>query len=926
MDFKHVDNKYRPIPFWSWNERLDPEETRRQVRIMNDVGIGGYFMHARGGLMTEYMGDEWFDNVHAACDEGAGLGMHSWAYDENGWPSGFGGGKVCDLGLEYQQKHLHVKKADEPTLDGEYTVTEKDGYRYYFGVNEYYVDTLNATVTDRFIEEIYVEYERRCGKNFDGFFTDEPQLWRGTGYPWSLTLEDEFVKRYGYSLVENLDSLFFETEMAKQVRLDYWTMVTDLFSENFFKRIYDWCVERGYGFTGHLVLEENLWCQIVTNAACMPHYEYFTMPGMDWLGRPVFDCLTPIQVASVAAQTGKKQILSETFALAGHNVSHAELKRIYEWQMVHGITTLCTHLEGYSLRGIRKRDYPPAMYYQQPWWDDMKVFFDSMSRIGMLLAEGRISADTLVLHPQATAWMIYNGVELGKDPKEVHAKIMEYSDKFVDLLRRIENKHIGYHLGDETMIKRHGHVENGKLVIGNMSYSTIVIPENLGFLPFTEEIVAEFVAQGGKILTVDELPVNPVCEENRLTYTRRDFDGFSFHYFVNTDETPITANINVGNKRMMIETGDLVPFSGGEYSFAPFESLVLIDDGEGREAPEPKKKQTKLSLAGEWQVKDVTLNSLTLDRCDYYFDGELIENDGYVLNILPRINELRRPVSLEQVYRFAVEAKSEKMYLAVETPEIFDIEINDKRVEKTDCGYFRDTAFRMIDIAPYVTEGVNVIRFRATIVQSPECYEHLSNSWTFEGMKNRLSYDMEVEPIYIVGDFGVSLTEEPTELALDAYRTYSPLVITEKPAAVDIAALDMSGYPEFAGKLTLEKSFNLDSTDYHVTLKGRGINSIRISVNGKYIATVMNPPYEVDLSEYLVKGENTITLTLLNNLRNMMGPHHWVDGELLAVGPWHFFQESNVFHHVPGANESNHEKILKYWDDGICLVHYGLFE
>ncbi len=86
----------------------------------------------------------------------------------------------------------------------------------------------------------------------------------------------------------------------------------------------------------------------------------------------------------------------------------------------------------------------------------------------------------------------------------------------------------------------------------------------------------------------------------------------------------------------------------------------------------------------------------------------------------------------------------------------------------------------------------------------------------------------------------------------------------------------------------------------------------------------MNPPYEVDLSDYLVNGENTVTLTFLNNLRNMMGPHHWMDGELLAVGPWHFFQESNIFHHMPGADESNHEKILKYWNDGVCLVHYGL--
>ena len=32
MDFKQVSKKYRPIPFWSWNEKLDPEETREQIK------------------------------------------------------------------------------------------------------------------------------------------------------------------------------------------------------------------------------------------------------------------------------------------------------------------------------------------------------------------------------------------------------------------------------------------------------------------------------------------------------------------------------------------------------------------------------------------------------------------------------------------------------------------------------------------------------------------------------------------------------------------------------------------------------------------------------------------------------------------------------------------------------------------------------
>ncbi len=40
-------------------------------------------------------------------------------------------------------------------------------------------------------------------------------------------------------------------------------------------------------------------------------------------------------------------------------------------------------------------------------------------------------------------------------------------------------------------------------------------------------------------------------------------------------------------------------------------------------------------------------NVLTLDRCDYYFDGELQEKNGYVLNITERANALERALELQ---------------------------------------------------------------------------------------------------------------------------------------------------------------------------------------------------------------------------------------------------------------------------------------
>ena len=34
--------RYRAIPFWSWNDKLEPEELQRQIRSMKKAGFGGF--------------------------------------------------------------------------------------------------------------------------------------------------------------------------------------------------------------------------------------------------------------------------------------------------------------------------------------------------------------------------------------------------------------------------------------------------------------------------------------------------------------------------------------------------------------------------------------------------------------------------------------------------------------------------------------------------------------------------------------------------------------------------------------------------------------------------------------------------------------------------------------------------------------------
>ena len=100
---------YRGKPFWAWNGELKEEEIVRQVHVMKQMGLGGFFMHSRSGLITEYLGDEWFHMINAAADAAEKEGMEAWLYDEDRWPSGSAGGKVTE-DERFRMKSLVVRK------------------------------------------------------------------------------------------------------------------------------------------------------------------------------------------------------------------------------------------------------------------------------------------------------------------------------------------------------------------------------------------------------------------------------------------------------------------------------------------------------------------------------------------------------------------------------------------------------------------------------------------------------------------------------------------------------------------------------------------------------------------------------------------------------------------------------------------------
>ncbi|RJS83197.1 hypothetical protein CW706_06220, partial [Candidatus Bathyarchaeota archaeon] len=115
-EFRNPSKIYRPSPFWSWNDELSEGELRWQIREFADKGFGGYFMHARVGLATPYLSDEWMNCIRACLDEGRRENLESWLYDEDKWPSGFAGGLVPAESDEYRIHFLTMERAEAEDL------------------------------------------------------------------------------------------------------------------------------------------------------------------------------------------------------------------------------------------------------------------------------------------------------------------------------------------------------------------------------------------------------------------------------------------------------------------------------------------------------------------------------------------------------------------------------------------------------------------------------------------------------------------------------------------------------------------------------------------------------------------------------------------------------------------------------------------
>lgn len=913
--------EYRPVPFWSWNEKLNKKELLRQMRAMQQAGYGGFFMHSRVGLITRYLSDEWMDDVRFCAEKAGELGLEPNLYDEDMWPSGYAAGAVPAAGADYREKALVLIPPAQKREDDMVVATgETNGNPYCICIRtaaignvrfagQSYIDIFNPNAIRLFFESTHEKYAAAVGDLFGNklkyIFSDEACY----GIHWfydmphvtySPYLRERFRKDNGYDILDKVHELFFETGDYRKTRYDYFLAASAQFNDSYTKQYFEYAQRRGLQFTGHLMAEESCYEQVQWTGGVMPCYEYMSVPGVDKLSRVDDDQLVTIkQMTSVAEQLGKPRALSECFAGIGHESGFIGRKKIMDWQAVHGINYVNMHLSHYSMRGERKRDYPPNFFYQQPYFEQEKSFSDYAARLSTVAAFGKREVRVLILSPLFSVFAEYNPNEK-ENEKRLRAA---YDTPFAALNALFEKSRIEWHIGDETILSRHAAV-NGKLLkVGCCQYDTVVLPPVSNISSGTAKLLGAFSRNGGRLFAVGELPsyidgapaelpfraekltanslARRLIQEGYSIYRAPERDVIACVRVAGEERAALLVNRSAEERTvhlrglnfqpdsvLSISDGAVyqLPKSVREFRLRPYGSVCLFlgrTDSRKR-LPDVTEdgaifRERSYAEVEPFRVRVLDENALPLDHARFSVDGRPQTDYVHVQNIWHyRFYPLAEGTPFGMDYRFTVEELPRgKVYAVIENAENLDsITVNGAVVQPmrkrgelqySDGKCYKDLSFTRVDITDVLRVGRNEVCLRGRKINNiTEVCCHRAVIGKHEAT--------EADAIYIVGDFGV-------------FKRNGDYVIGEAPT-LKTGDISVCGYPFYSGRI----AYDFEGGARRVLAEGDAV----------YVSCGKNRSHEPFILD--VKGDS-FTLVAYNTLYALLGPQYlrgydelrWVD-------------------------------------------------
>jgi hypothetical protein len=575
--FRNPTAEYRGAPFWGWNCRLDSSVLEGQIESLHQMGFGGFHIHARVGLDTPYLGDEFMNCVKESDRIAAQKGMLCWLYDEDRFPSGFAGGLVTkDVrfrartllltqaeGVEYEVSReefdRRVENGEKPAgyYLASYRVELKDGrlaaYRrterddgdapgakwnvfvvlstedpYYN--NQTYVDVLNPAAIRCFLEITYERYYEvvgsEFGKSIPAIFTDEPQLSRkwtlptadsgaDVSIPFTDDFPDTYRAQYGEDLLDRLPELFWELPEGKasQTRYRFHDHMAERFAEAYMDSIAAWCGAHNLYATGHFMSERTLFSQTIRLGDCMRMYRRYQLPGIDILCDDK-EFSTAKQAVSVARQYGREGVASELYGVTNWYQDFKGHKLQGDWQAALGITVRVPHLAWMTMAGEGKRDWPACIGFQSPWYREYPYLEDHFARLNTALTRGKNVVRVAVVHPIESYWLMFGPEDQTGDARA------DYDAQFEALISWLLFGTIDFDFLAESLLPE---LSGGDArAVGKMRYDVVVMPDCRTLRSSTLRWLKCFRSSGGRVIFAGGVPelVDAVPSEKVKAFAR----------------------------------------------------------------------------------------------------------------------------------------------------------------------------------------------------------------------------------------------------------------------------------------------------------------------------------------------------------------------------------------------------------------------
>jgi hypothetical protein len=898
MNFKSIFRtppvEYRGCTFWSLNDRLERSELERQLKEFKQGGMGGVFLHAREGLLTDYLSDEWFDLLGFAIEKASELGLKAWIYDEDKWPSGYAGGLVPRKSEEYRLKVLSRIRVGQ-TLPENSTLLSNDGAFNYVVITAApddprfngtcYADLMNPDAVDFFIETTYEKYKKKFSKYFGnvipGFFTDEPTF--GTGkdsfargmevFPYSPWAAKRYKMLYGDDLENDIGKLFDDDTAAMKYRYRYYHALTAQFVESYTKKLAQWCADNDLLLTGHYMYEDSILTQTCYEGSTMAHLEHMQVPGMDHLCLDIKNPLTAKQCSGIANQQGKKVVMSEMFGGAGQNMTFEDRLWIGGWHAIMGINFVCHHLSHYSLRGCRKYDYPPTLSAHQPYWDKNYFVEDYQSRLACLMRNSNFKADFMVIHPDESGWCLQNA----KEPRLEMLRLDQQLADFIDEMFRIQRD---FDFVNEDFLERNGKIDNGGIRVGEMNYRAVILPPMATIRESTLVLLEKFQVSGGFIAVMlpsprliygtpakvferllkiagaiiqnsselEDVLNNKIPADWRLNgkntsavlMQRREFEGKELFLLFNSSRksaSEINFSKNGGWTEYILTDGNIktvVP----PFELAPAQTRAFLFELEVKvpqTAEDEFINETIIELDEAWNFECIQPNILPLDFACWSTDGQNWTEARPMVGIREELQQLNYCGPLYLRFEFESQDSCDIKIFSEELPPDSEVKLNGKQLNFESAELFRNPMICTI-AGDLIHSGMNTIELFLNYTQG--------DRKKFDDVEKR--YGTELENIYLVGNFGVfnhyaePAGNLPTNLFDDRWnqdlpprrlvRIGNPVYIMPLPEHTIDGELTTSGLPFYAGTVCLKQKFVIDDVNGCFKLRFKQLDAINAQV------------------------------------------------------------------------------------------------